>query len=239
MKPKKNPSVDPKRNSFIYFQIGLVSVLLFTYLAIEMKTYEKEIEILTSAIDDAFLDEEVPMTQALNQPPPPPPPPPPAAPEVIQVVENEKEVEETVMESTETNEEEIIEVEEVVEVEEDVDISVPFAVIEDKPVFPGCEKVKKSERQQCFEKSIMNHVRKNFSYPEIAKEMNIQGKVFVSFVIDRDGSITNIRQRGPDPNLEKEAVRIIKKLPKMTPGKQRGKAVKVPYTIPIVFKLQN
>ena len=76
MKPKKNLDIDPKRNSFIYFQIGMVAVLLFSYLAIELKTYEKEIKAVTQAIDEAFLDEEVPMTQQLNQPPPPPPPPP-------------------------------------------------------------------------------------------------------------------------------------------------------------------
>lgn len=237
MEPKKNPNVDPKRNSFLYFQIGLVSVLLFTYLAIEMKTYAKEIEILTSAIDDAFLDEEVPMTQALNQPPPPPPPPPPAAPEVIKVVENEKDIKETSIKSTETKQDEIIEVAEVVEVEEEVEVDVPFAVIEDVPIFPGCEKVPKAQRRDCFQQEIQAHIKKHFTYPEIAQEMGIQGRVNVMFTIDKDGSITNIRQRGPDANLEKEAVRIIKKLPKMTPGKQRGKPVRVPFSVPITFRL--
>ena len=153
-------------------------------------------------------------------------------------VEDEEEVEETVIESTETNEDEIIEVEEV-EIEEEIDdVDVPFAVIEDVPIFPGCERVKKSERRDCFQEQMNKHIRKNFRYPEIAQEMGIQGRVYVNFIISKDGSITNIRMRGPDKNLEKEAQRIISKLPNMTPGKQRGRAVRVPFSIPITFRLQ-
>mgnify|MGYP005832302291 FL=1 len=85
---------------------------------------------------------------------------------------------------------------------------------------------------------MQKHIRKNFRYPEIAQEMGVQGRVSVIFVIQKDGSIGNIRMRGPDKNLEAEAMRIIKKLPKMTPGKQRGRPVKVPFSIPITFKLQ-
>ncbi|MGA1150750.1 MAG: energy transducer TonB, partial [Flavobacteriaceae bacterium] len=156
----------------------------------------------------------------------------------IEVVEDEEEVEETVIESTETNEDEIIEVEEVEieEVEEDID--VPFAVIEDVPIFPGCEKVSKDKRRDCFQEKMNNHIRKNFRYPEIAQEMGIQGRVYVNFIIDKDGTITNIRMRGPDQNLEKEAQRIISVLPSMTPGKQRGRPVRVPFSIPITFRLQ-
>jgi protein TonB len=145
-------------------------------------------------------------------------------------------VEETVIESTETNEEEIVEIVEVEEEFEEVD--VPFAVIEDVPIFPGCEKVDKSQRRDCFQEQMNKHIRKNFRYPEIAQEMGIQGRVYVNFIIAKDGQITNIRMRGPDKNLEKEAQRIISKLPSMTPGKQRGRPVRVPFSIPIVFRLQ-
>ena len=85
---------------------------------------------------------------------------------------------------------------------------------------------------------IQKHIGKNFRYPEIAQEMGVQGRVSVMFVIQKDGSIGNVRMRGPDKNLEAEAARIINKLPKMTPGKQRGRAVRVPFSIPINFKLQ-
>ena len=157
---------------------------------------------------------------------------------MIEVVEDEEEVEETVIESTETDEDEIIEVEEVEIEEEFDDVDVPFAVIEDVPIFPGCEKVSKSERRNCFQEQMNKHIRKNFRYPEIAQEMGIQGRVYVNFIISKDGSISNIRMRGPDKNLEKEAQRIISKLPNMTPGKQRGRAVRVPFSIPITFRLQ-
>lgn len=234
MQPKKNPKVDLSKNSSLYFVAGLAFILLISWQAIEWKTYDKSLygyEALNVEDDD---DEDVPITEQIKTPPPPPPPPP--APEVIEVVEDEEEVEETVIESTETDEEEIIEIVEVEEVEEDID--VPFAVIEDVPIFPGCERVKKSERRTCFQEKMNLHIRKNFRYPEIAQEMGIQGRVYVQFVIAKDGSITGVRMRGPDKNLEKEAARIIGKLPKMTPGKQRGRPVRVPFSIPITFRLQ-
>ena len=237
MQPKKNEKADLSKNSSLYFVIGLSIILLISWQAIEWKTYDKSLygyEALDVEEDD---DEEIPITEQLKTPPPPPPPPPPA-PEVIEVVEDEEEVEETVIESTETNEDEIVEVEEV-EIEEDFeDVDVPFAVIEDVPIFPGCEKVAKSERRNCFQEKMNTHIRKNFRYPEIAQEMGIQGRVYVNFIIAKDGSISNIRMRGPDKNLEAEAQRIISKLPQMTPGKQRGRPVRVPFSIPITFRLQ-
>jgi protein TonB len=233
MQPKKNPKADLSQNSSLYFVAGLAFILLVSWKAIEWKTYEKSMygyEALNVEDDD---DEDVPITEQIKTPPPPPPPPP--APEVIEVVEDEEEVEETVIESTETDEEEIIDIVEVEEVEEDID--VPFAVIEDVPIFPGCERVKKSERRTCFQEKMNRHIRKNFRYPEIAQEMGIQGRVYVQFVIAKDGNITGVRMRGPDKNLEKEAARIIGKLPRMTPGKQRGRPVRVPFSIPITFRL--
>lgn len=236
MQPKKSEKADLSKNSSLYFVIGLSLILLISWQAIEWRTYEKVYAYEALNVEDED-DEEIPITEQLKTPPPPPPPPPPA-PEVIEVVEDEEEVEETVIESTETNEDEIIEVEEV-EIEEEIeDVDVPFAVIEDVPIFPGCEKVAKSERRNCFQEQMNKHIRRNFRYPEIAQEMGIQGRVYVNFIIAKDGSISNIRMRGPDKNLEKEAQRIISKLPNMTPGKQRGRAVRVPFSIPITFRLQ-
>ena len=237
MQPKKNEKVDLSKNSSLYFVIGLSLILLISWQAIEWKTYDKSLygyEALNIEDDD---DEEIPITEQIKTPPPPPPPPPPA-PEIIEVVEDEEEVEETVIESTETNEDEIIEVEEVEIEEEFDDVDVPFAVIEDVPIFPGCESVAKSQRRACFQEQMNKHIRKNFRYPDIAQEMGIQGRVYVNFIIAKDGSITNIRMRGPDKNLENEAARIIGRLPKMTPGKQRGRSVRVPFSIPITFRLQ-
>ena len=89
-----------------------------------------------------------------------------------------------------------------------------------------------------FQEKIQRQISRNFRYPEIAQEMGIQGRVYVQFVIAKNGNIVGIRTRGPDKNLEKEAQRIIGKLPKMTPGKQRGRPVRVPFSIPITFRLQ-
>ncbi|MGB1713372.1 MAG: energy transducer TonB [Flavobacteriaceae bacterium] len=234
MQPKKNPKADLNKDRNLYFVIGLTLVLGVTWGAIEYKTYEKvfDLSALDMLEDD---DEDIPITEQLKTPPPPPPPPP--APEVIEVVEDEEEVEETVIESTETDQDEII-IEEIEVEEEFEDIDVPFAVIEDVPIFPGCESVAKSQRRACFQDKINQHIRRNFRYPEIAQEMGIQGRVYVNFIIAKDGSITNIRMRGPDKNLENEAQRIISRLPQMTPGKQRGRAVRVPFSIPITFRLQ-
>ncbi|QBA63310.1 energy transducer TonB [Muriicola soli] len=234
MEPKKNPKADLRKNSALYFVLGLFVVMLLVFIAFEWKTYDKVADYDISLNVEDALDEEVPMTEQIKTPPPPPPP---AAPEVIEVVEDEEEVEETVIESTETSqEEEIIEVEDVEVEEDDIDVDVPFAVIEDVPVFPGCEGA--SDKRACFNEMMQKHIIKNFRYPEIAQEMGVQGRVSVMFTIQKDGSIGNIRYRGPDKNLEAEALRIIQKLPKMTPGKQRGRAVRVPFSIPIVFKLQ-
>ena len=234
MELKKNPKADINQNSSLYFVIGLAVVMLVVWRALEYKKYDKTNDYDIALNVEDQLDEEVPMTEQIKTPPPPLPP---AAPEVIEVVEDEEEVEETVIESTETSqEEEVIEIEDV-EVEEiDEDITVPFAVIEDVPVFPGCEGA--SNKKACFQEMMQKHIRKNFRYPEIAQEMGVQGRVNVMFVIQKDGSIGGIRMRGPDKNLEAEALRIINKLPNMTPGKQRGRPVKVPFSIPITFRLQ-
>jgi protein TonB len=205
MLPKKNPKADLSKNSTTYFLIGLVLILFLTWRGIELKTYERDVELdRLSVMND----------------------------------EDEEEVEETVIESTETDQEEIIEIEEIEVVEEVEDVVVPFAIIENIPVFPGCEKVSKKRQRDCFQEKINKHIRKNFRYPEIAQEMGIQGRVYVSFIIGVDGRVIMVQPRGPDKNLEKEARRIIENLPQMIPGKQRGKAVRVPYSIPITFKLQ-
>ena len=239
MELKKNPEVDIRKNSGLYFAIGLNIMLLITYNALEHKTYDKD-SIDIGILDiEAEIEDDIPIVNFEA----PPPPPPPAAPEVITIVENIEEVEETVIESTEIAEDEIIEpvvmVEDVNVDEIEEDVEVPFSVVEKIPVFPGCEGLSISESKKCFQSKIQAHIKKNFKYPELAVDLGINGKVFVLFVIDADGVSSNIRTRGPDKILEKEATRIIGLLPKMTPGRQRGKSVKVPYSIPIHFKLAS
>jgi len=237
MEPKKYPRADLNKKSGLFFVIGLTIVLFFVWRALELKTYPKENAAIEQLTVTDYLEEKVPVIIALNVPPPP------AAPEVIEIVEDVAEIEETVIQSTEINQETIVEeaplkVEDIAVVEEEEDIEVPFAVIENVPVFPGCKESSNEAQKACFQKKIQEHIIKHFNYPDVAVELGIEGKVYVQFIIDNTGYITNIRTRGPDKLLEREANRIIAALPQMTPGRQRGRAVKVPYTIPITFRLQ-
>lgn len=203
MEVKKNPNVDPKRNSSLYFLIGLTAVLMLTYVSIEMKTEDPREEKVELAISDnmAMEDEEVILTMPPTQRLPPPPPP---APEVIQIVDNKQVLEEKKIETTEVDENKAVVVntassygEEGGTAEELPDEEIPFAVIEDVPVFPGCEGVAQNKRLECFMEQMAKHIKKNQQYPERAMEDNIQGRVAVLFVIDKDGSITNVQAKGP------------------------------------------
>ena len=240
MEPKKNPKSDLNRNRVLYLQLGLIIVLFLTWQAIEWKTYDPEQIDIGQVNMDALDEEDVPITEMQNTPPPPPPPPP--APEVIEVVEDEEEVEEDEIQSTETNLDEIVEVEEVVEapVEEEVE-DVPFAVIEDVPIFPGCENKKNNEeRKKCMSEKISSYVNKEVE-TDLGAELGLSGinRVIVQFRIDEKGNIGQVRARAPHPRLEQEAARVINSLPKMKPGKQRGKPVGVMYSLPIAFKVQD
>ena len=109
--------------------------------------------------------------------------------------------------------------------------------IEDVPMFRSCKNVFKSQRRECFQNKMIKHIRKHFYYPKYAFNRGIQGRVFVQFIIEKDGSISEIKTRGADKSLEKAALKIIKKLPKLIPGKANGKPVRVPSSIPITWKL--
>ena len=238
MESKKNPKADVSRNGSIYFAVGLALMLFLTYSSLNYKTYDKsDIDIGKLNLDDE-LDEEIPNIEQII--PPPPPPPPPAAPEVIEVVEDEEEVEETVIESTETDQEEEIEVEEI-EVEEVYeDVEVPFAVIENVPEYPGCERGTNAEKRKCMSDKIAKFVQRKFN-TDLAGDLGLSGRqrISVIFKIDKNGNVTGVRSRAPHPRLEKEAARVINMLPKMKPGRQRGKAVTVPYSLPITFQVQD
>jgi TonB family protein len=117
-------------------------------------------------------------------------------------------------------------------------LSVPFAVIDRAPVFPGCEGLELEEGKNCFQQKMEAHIRENFQYPMEAQENGIEGRVYVQFTINENGLVEEYRMRGPDPLLEEEAARIVKLLPKFEPGEQKGEPVKVPFSIPINFKLQ-
>ncbi|MBR77149.1 MAG: energy transducer TonB [Flavobacteriales bacterium] len=216
MEIKKNPKVDLEKKRSLYLQIGFVIALLLVYAAFEYKNYDKSSYNLGDLNLDDLEEEIIPITKQEQKPPPPPPPPP----EIIEIVEDEVEIEEELeIEDTESDEDEIIEIEE----EDDDEF---FMVVENMPEFPGGDL------------GLMKYIQKNVKYPPIAKEYNITGKVYVQFIVDKSGTVTNVKVvRGVDKNLDAEAVRVVKSLPKYKPGKQRGKPVRVMFTIPINFTL--
>ena len=238
MESKKNSNADVSRNGSIYFAVGLALMLFLTYSTINYKTYDKSLIDIGKLDLDSELDEEIPLIDQLT--PPPPPPPPPAAPEVIEIVEDEEEIEETVIESTETDQEEEMEIEDI-EVEEVYeDVEVPFSVIENVPEYPGCEKGSNTEKRKCMSAKIAKFVQRKFN-TDLAGDLGLSGRqrISVIFKIDKKGNVTGVRSRAPHPRLEKEAARVINMLPKMKPGRQRGKAVVVPYSLPITFQVQD
>jgi len=232
MEVKKYRKHNINRNSGVYFSLGLALVLFLTYLSLEWKTYEEEYDwnIEISEVDELevplvpVIKVEKPKQKIVKTPP------------LIEIIEDHKEAIETVIAPTDIDQNtSVIAIDSIEVPEKDLE-EVPFIRIEEVPVFPGCEGA--NDKRACFQEMIMEHVRKNFRYPQLAQEMGLQGRVSIAFKIEKDGSIGDVRMRGPHKILEEEAGRIISKLPRMTPGKQRGKAVKVPFMMPIVFKLQ-
>ena len=200
--------------------------LSLVYIAFEWTN--KEITVYEDVDTDFVFEEELDIVQTAETPPPPPPPP--AAPvvvEVLNVVENTEEVEavEIVSEDDET-EEIVIDVPVAAPIEEEEE-EVVFQVVEKMPQFPGGQQ------------ALFEYLSKNIRYPVIAQENGLQGRVICQFVVNSDGSIVDIVVvRSVDPSLDKEAVRVIQSMPKWQPGEQRGKAVRVKYTLPVNFRLQ-
>ena len=239
MEIKKNPKSNLENYSKSFIQLGLVLALFVTYVAMENKTYDRAIDAFGDANMQDLMEEDIPITERIEEIKPKAPPPP--APEKIEIVEDEKEVEETVIETTETDETEAVEVEEIVEVEEVEEVveDVPFAIIEEVPVFPGCTGTRQ-QKSDCLNDKIKKHVTRKFN-GDLAGELGLspgKKKIWVVFRIDPKGNITEINARAPHPKLKDEAIRVTKTLPKMTPGKQRGVPVGMKYTLPIVFSVE-
>ena len=222
MEPKKNPNVDLEKKRGLFIQIGLAVALLIVLGAFEYRSYERGASSLGDFNLEADWEEEIENTFREEKPPPPPPPPP----DEIVIVEDEEEIENEIeIEDTESDED--LEIEEEEEVIDEV-----FVIVEDMPRFQGCAD------DQCTQMEIMKYIAKNTKYPPIAKENNITGRVFVSFVVDKTGKVTQVKVlRGVDKYLDAEAVRVVQSMPKFKPGKQKGKTVSVQYNVPINFKL--
>lgn len=227
MEPKKSPKADLESKRNIFVQIGFVVALGLCLLAFEWTSKVDQTASLGSMAEQDVEDEIIPITRQ-EEVKPPPPPPPPKVVEVLNIVDDETEIEDELeIEDTDIDEETAIVVAPVIQEEEEADEGQVFFIVEDMPEFPGGE--------LALRKFIANAIK----YPVIAQENGIQGKVYVNFVVDKDGSITNARiARGVDRSLDQEALRVVNTLPRWKPGQQRGKPVKVSYTVPINFVLQ-
>lgn len=220
MEAKKNPEVDLERRKGSFVLIGLITALAITLVAFEWTTFEKQLGSLGS-LDIDFLEEEVIPPSAT---PPPPPPPPPAPTTVLEIVDDEEDIVEVEILDQEIKEDtkvEIVQRDEIIE-EEQI-----FTIVEEMPTFPGGEA------------ELFKYLGKNIKYPQMATDAGISGVVYVTFVVDKDGKIRDVKVlRGIGGGCDEEAVRVVKSMPTWKPGKQRGKAVTVQYNLPIRFTLR-
>ncbi|MEM6543128.1 MAG: TonB family protein, partial [Bacteroidota bacterium] len=218
MKVKKNDKPRTDRNSGLYFALGLSLVLVLTYVALEWKTYYNTPPLCSVVALDTFDDEfqDIPPLIKL-----PDPPKPKHLPPKIEILPDIAEKPESVIDILEMNyTTEVTPISMITFAEPLIEEEVDFITVEEKPVFPGCENA--TDRLACFQVMMLKHIQKNFNYPQAAIQLGVRGKVYIKFSIQKDGGIGDIQMRGPHKLLEEEALKIIKKLPEMTPGKQRG-----------------
>lgn len=244
MEIKKYPHATLENYSKIFVELGLVLSLFVVQQSFQMKSYPSEVKALTGtyvSVDDqeAIIEikpVEVQQTET----------PKAVVTERIMKVDDAVEVEETILESTEIDENEAVIVKlkkelVVVEKEEEPIVEdVPFLIIEDVPLYPGCTGTN-AERRDCFSQQITKFVSNNFN-TQLSADLGLQQgsiqKIYVMFKINKEGKISEIKARAPHIKLQEEAIRVIQKLPNMTPGKQRGRPVSVSYGLPIVFKVE-
>jgi periplasmic protein TonB len=228
MEAKKTPKADLENKRNVLLMLGLVVALGITLAAFEYTSSPKKTESLGQIQMQDIEEEIIPITREPEVKPPPPPPP--QVVEVLNIVDDDIEIEDELqIEDSEVTENMIIDVAPVIQTkrEEEAKEEEVFFIVEDMPEFPGGEA------------ALRQFLATSVKYPVIAQENGIQGRVYVTFVVDADGSVSNARiARGVDPSLDKEALRVVGLLPKWKPGRQRGKPVRVSYTVPINFQLQ-
>ncbi len=228
MEAKKTPKADLEKRRGLYLEIGLVVILALALVAFNIKSYDKEVKEVNTRVAQSEIDAEV-----LNTPPEELPPPPPPEQEIVatdlKVVENDEQpINEVGLINADDNankaQETFVKVE--VKEEEEVVEEEVFLVVEDDPEFPGGLS------------ALSQYLASNIKYPQLAKENNITGKVFVSFVVEKDGSVGQVKiLRDIGGGCGAEAVRVVKSMPKWKPGKQRGKPVRTQFNLPVDFSL--
>ena len=228
MEVKKSPKADLENKKTTNLLAGAIIILAVLFVGFEWSERDKKVTTDTGIETVIFEEEIIPITEQEQPKQAPPPPEAPKVEEVLEIMDNDSEVEESTIQASDDTQAAVevkytpVEVE-----EEDVEEQQIFQVVEEMPEFPG-------GMAEC-----MKFLSKNIKYPTISQENGVQGRVIVQFVVNRDGSIVDpVVVRGVDPYLDKEALRVISSMPKWKPGKQRGKAVRVKYTVPVMFRLQ-
>jgi protein TonB len=232
MEIKKSPKADLEKNKGMSLLMGFVVGIAVLLVGFEWSAQEFKASV-DEGVADIIAEEEIEITKTDDTPPPPPPPPAPVVAEVLNVVENDANVQQADLLSTEDNATEAQTQTYVPTVvldntdEEEASNEV-FIIVEEMPEFPGGIA------------ELTAYLSRSIKYPAIAQENGIQGRVTCSFVVNKDGSIVDAEVvRGIDASLDKEALRVINAMPKWKPGKQRGKAVRVKYNLPVNFRLAN
>lgn len=229
MEIKKSPKVDLEGKKGIFFEVGLALALAILLFAFEWKSSTAEVNQFQTVAEEQIEEEIIPITQQMLKPPPPPPPAPKLT-DLIDVVEDDTMVDEDLEIQDAEDQSENTEIQDITDLGdydgEDTGETEVFVVVENMPEFP--------------EGNVQRWISKHVKYPQLAQENGIQGKVFIQFVIEKDGSISDVKVlRGVDSSLDQEAVRVVKSMPKWKPGMQRKKPVRVSYTLPINFQLSN
>lgn len=222
---KKSPKASLEDKKMFFLLIGFVMVLSLVYIGLEWT--KSSVTVYNVANTDFLVENELDVIQTNQEPPPPPPPPPaPEVVEVLNVVENTQETKSIEINTEEDKNKKVV-IAAPVSAPIEEDDQVVFQVVETMPTFPGGDA------------ELFKFLSNNVKYPVIAQENGIQGRVICQFTVNKDGSIVDVVVvRSVDPSLDKEAIRVIKSMPNWSPGKQRGKPVRVKYTLPVNFKLQ-
>src|SRR5690554_3979529 len=228
MEVKKTPKADLESKKTVFLQIGLVVVLSLVLVAFEWTSTDVNVDFSLQEEDIEVEEEIIPITRQ-EEVKPPPPPPPPAVADILNIVEDDVELDEELeIMDTEMSQDDIVDFSNLVFEEETRDEGGEiFMIVEEMPEFPGGPE------------ALQRYLSQSVRYPVIAQENGIQGRVYIQFVINQNGEVTNATiLRGVDPSLDREALRVVEAMPKWKPGKQRNRPVRVSYTVPINFVLQ-